>query len=215
MELVIVADKSYQHYYGTALPGRGGLAPLDLNHYNFHTPTVERDAKLLRDVLDFKVSAIINDWQDGAFLRQGDEHHDVAVFSHANGPEGHASHHHTGFTVSSVDHMVNLIDRLNDSGIDIEFGIGRHFGGDNVFAYFKAPDGHRIELVAQMTELDDITPVQYVDDVEGVSPHGTAETWTYRIVAFRFRIGEVANPGSNVPVSSSTVPTRHPPVSAA
>lgn len=166
MELVTVADKSYKHYYETALPGRGGLAPLDLSHHNFHSPMVERDAKLLCDTLDFKVSAVIDEWQDGAFLRRGDKHHDVAVFNHANGPAAHASHHHTGFTVSSVDHMVALLDRVNDHGIDIEFGIGRHFGGDNVFAYFKAPDGHRIELVHQMTELDDDTPVEYVDDVE-------------------------------------------------
>lgn len=166
MELVTVADKSYKHFYETALPGRGGLAPLDLNHYNFHTPTVELDAKLLRDVLDFEVSAVINDWQDGAFLRRGDMHHDVAVFDHANGSPEHASHHHTGFTVSSVDHMVRLLDRLCDNDVEIEFGIGRHFGGDNVFAYFRAPDGHRIELVSGMTELDDDTPIQYVEDVE-------------------------------------------------
>jgi len=166
MELVSVADKAYKHYYETALPGRGGLAPLDLNHYNFHTPSVEADAKLLRDALDFKVSAVIKDWEQGAFLRRGDKHHDVAVFTHANGPDDRASHHHTGFTVSSVDHMVRLLDRLTDHGVDIEFGIGRHFGGDNVFAYFRAPDGHRIELVTGMTELDDDTPVQYVDDVE-------------------------------------------------
>jgi len=166
LELVSVADKSYKHYYETALPGRGGLAPLDLNHHNFHSPDVERDAKLLRDVLDFKASAVIRDWQQGAFLRRGDRHHDVAIFSHAEGPDDRASHHHTGFTVSSVDHMVKLLDRVNDHGIDIEFGIGRHFGGDNVFAYFKAPDGHRIELVTEMTELDDDTPIEYVDDVE-------------------------------------------------
>ena len=166
LELVSVADKAYKHYYTTALEGRGGLAPLDLNHHNFHSPAVEADARLLVDELDFKVSAVINDWQDGAFLRYGDMHHDIAIFRHAEGPTDRASHHHTGFSVSSVDHMVRLLDRLNDYGLDIEFGIGRHFGGDNVFAYFRAPDGHRIELVFGMTELDDSTPVQYVEDVE-------------------------------------------------
>lgn len=166
MELVTVVDKSYKHYYETALPSRGGLAPLDLNHHNFHSPDVEADAKLLRDVLDFKVSAVIDDWNQGAFLRKGDKHHDVAIFNHGNGPAEHASHHHTGFTVSSPDHMVRLLDRLNDHGMDIEFGIGRHFGGDNVFAYFRGPSDHRVELVCGMTDLDDDTPVEYVDDVE-------------------------------------------------
>jgi len=184
LELVTVEAKAYKHYYRTALPDRGGLAPLDLNHFNYHTPDVERDATFLRDVLDFKVSAVIGDWEQGAFLRRGDMHHDVAIFNYANDSPDHASHHHTGFTVSSVDHMVKLLDRVNDRGVDIEFGIGRHYGGDNVFAYFKAPDGHRIELVTQMTELDDDTPVEFVDDVErAVSAwHGghldIPESWT-------------------------------------
>lgn len=165
MELVTVMDKGYKHYYKTAVPGRGGLAPLDFSHHNFHSPIVEEDSLFLREHLDFKVSAVINDWQDGAFLRRGDMHHDIAIFNHDGGPKDHASHHHAGFIVSSVDHMVKLLDRINDFGVDIEFGIGRHFGGDNVFAYFKAPDTHRIELVCQMTSLDDDTPVEFVEDV--------------------------------------------------
>ena len=165
LELVTVKDKSYKHYYETALEGRGGLAPLDLSHHNFHSPKVEKDGKLLSRMLEFKVSAVIKDWEEGAFLRRGDMHHDVAIFNHAYGPDDSASHHHTGVIVSSVDHMVSLLDRVNDYGINIEFGIGRHFGGDNIFAYFKAPDGHRIELVHQMTELDDNTPIEYVNDV--------------------------------------------------
>lgn len=166
MELVTIEDKSYKHYYEMAVPGRGGLAPLDLDHYNFHSPDVERDGKFLRDVLDFKVSAIVGDWAEGAFLRRGDRHHDVALFNYDNAPKTHASHHHTGFQVSSIDHMAQLIDRLVMHGVNLELGIGRHFGGDNIFAYFKAPDGHRIELVTQMTELDDDTPPVRVDNVE-------------------------------------------------
>jgi len=165
IELVTVADKSYKHFYEAALDDRGGLAPLDLDHYNYHSPDVEADARLLCDVLDFTPSAVIADWQAGAFLRRGDRHHDVAVFSHGAGPDDRASHHHTGFTVSSVDHMVKLLDRLTMHDTPLEFGIGRHFGGDNVFAYVRAPDGHRIELVTEMTELDDDTPVQNVSDV--------------------------------------------------
>jgi catechol 2,3-dioxygenase len=166
MELVVVEDKSYKHYYEMVVPDRGGIAPLDLNHYNFHSPDVERDAKFLIDLLDFKVSAVIDDWNGGAFLRQGDFHHDVAIFNHEKGPERHASHHHTGFSVSSVDHMVQLIDRVVMHGGTLELGIGRHFGGDNIYAYFQAPDGHRIELVTQMTELDDNTPMINVDNTE-------------------------------------------------
>ncbi|MFB6311804.1 MAG: VOC family protein [Salinirussus sp.] len=166
VELVDVADKRYKKTYQSALEGRGGLAPVDLNHYNYHTPDVKQDATFLRDHLDFQASAVIEDWATGAFLRRGDKHHDIAVFNHTGGPPDHASHHHTGLSVSSVDHMVRLLERLTDRGVHVEFGIGRHFGGNNLFAYVRAPDGHRIELVTEMTELDEDTPVQHVNGVE-------------------------------------------------
>lgn len=166
VELVNVDDKQYKRTYRGALPNRGGIAPFDLNHYNYHAPDVERDASFLRDHLDFRASAVIDDWGAGAFLRRGDKHHDLAVFNHGGGPPDHAAHHHTGLSVSSVEHMVGILDRLTDRGVHIEFGIGRHYGGNNLFAYVRAPDGHRIELVTGMTELDGNTPVKHVDGVE-------------------------------------------------
>lgn len=166
MELVTVADKSYQHYYKTEVPGRGPVAPTDLNHYNFHSPIPERDTKFLTDILDFKATAVIDDWNSGAFLTRGDAHHDLAVLDHRDGPDSHASHHHTAFSVTSVEHMVYIIDEVVRNGGNLELGIGRHYSGNNLYAYFRPPDDHRIELVTQMTEVDENTPTLYVDSVD-------------------------------------------------
>lgn len=166
LELVTVSDKTYRHTDEMALPGRSGIAPTDLNHYNYMSPIVKEDAEFMRDVLGFRLTeAVREDWSGGAFLRNGDTHHDIAAFELPGTPESHAAHHHTAFTVRSVDHMVQLIDRIRQAGLYLELGIGRHYGGDNLYAYFRAPDGHRIELNTQMAELDEDTPTAFVDSV--------------------------------------------------
>lgn len=167
LELVTVADRSYRHSDSIASPDRDGIAPLDLDHYNFLSPVVKEDAEFMRDVLDFRVSeTVLEDWSGGAFLRKGDTHHDIALFELPGTPDSHAGHHHTAFTVRSVDHMVQLIDRIRQAGLFLELGIGRHFVADTLYAYFQAPDGHRIELSAQMAELDEATQTAHVESVK-------------------------------------------------
>lgn len=167
VELVTVEDKRYRHSDRAAVPGRNELGPLDLNHYNYASPDVQADAEFLQEVLEFKVSeAVGEDWRGGAFLRKGDTHHDIAILDLPGAAEDHASHHHTAFTVRSVDHMVQLIDRVRQAGVSLELGIGRHYAGDNLYAYFQAPDGHRLELTFQMAELDRDTPISIADSPE-------------------------------------------------
>lgn len=166
MELVTVADREYKHADVEVVPGRGGLAPVDINHYTFLSPNVKRDATFLRDVLDFTISEVVGEeWRGGAFLRRGDRHHDVALFDMPGTPESHAAHHHTAFSVYGVDHMIGIIDRVCQAGLDLELGIGRHYAGDNIYSYFQTPDGHRIELNTQMAELDEDTPTNAVEDI--------------------------------------------------
>jgi catechol 2,3-dioxygenase len=43
------------------------------------------------------------------------------------------------------------------AGHEIEVGVSRHAVGSNIFAYFRAPDGNRIELSTEMATLDDAT----------------------------------------------------------
>lgn len=165
VELVTVEDKQYKHGESAAVEGRHIGAPLDINHYTFVSPDVKRDAQFLENYADFKISEIVDDWSGGAFLRRGDKHHDIAIFNLPGAPEDRASHHHTAFSLSSTDHMVQMIDAVCQAGVNLEYGIGRHHAGDNLYSYFQAPDGHRIELNPSMGELDDNTPTRRVDDV--------------------------------------------------
>jgi catechol 2,3-dioxygenase len=44
---------------------------------------------------------------------------------------------------------------MRDSGFPVEWGVGRHGPGNNVFAYFAGPDEMPIEYTSEMLQVDD------------------------------------------------------------
>ncbi|MDB5580111.1 MAG: glyoxalase [Bradyrhizobium sp.] len=82
----------------------------------------------------------------GAFLRcdRGDEptdHHAVALIETGTA----ASFHHAAFEVTDLDDLVVGHDHLISAGSRIDWGIGRHVLGSQVFAYWLDPWGNRLE----------------------------------------------------------------------
>lgn len=154
MEFVAREHDRYQHVSDTALPGRQSIAPLDADHVNLASTRVREDVEYLRDSLGFDVSEIQRDADSGqwelVFTRFGDYHHDVA-FTLVDDPE--MTLHHYAFTMESADHLKSFIDHLIRNGIELEAGVSRHRAGNNLFAYFWAPGGNRIELSTEMAQL--------------------------------------------------------------
>lgn len=155
MEVVAVADDPY-HHYEEAHPSRGGQAPVDLNHIQFLTPDLESDMVFLRDTARLKISEIAGPREDPeiAFARCNTYHHDVALkSSDALGETDETSLHHLAFGFDSVDHLVNAVDSAVNAGCEFERGIGRHYGGNNIYAYLWTPGGNRLEFNTQMATL--------------------------------------------------------------
>ena len=46
---------------------------------------------------------------------------------------------------------------MRDAGYPIEWGVGRHSAGNNVFAYFAGPDEFPLEYTAEVAQIDDFT----------------------------------------------------------
>lgn len=154
MELVVPADQGYQHTTEPALPERADAAPLDLHHINLISPCIKDDAAFLTDILEFEVSEVRgsqDDWKT-AWLRKGNLHHDVGIVSDDSGAET-GGLHHVALAMADISHMKSLIDRLATHGLKLELGIGRHYAGDNLFAYLWGPD-HRFELSAEIATVD-------------------------------------------------------------
>ena len=47
--------------------------------------------------------------------------------------------------------------RMKTSGFNVEWGIGRHGPGDNVFGYFVEPNGFVVEYTAEVEQVDEAT----------------------------------------------------------
>ncbi|MFW5918266.1 MAG: VOC family protein [Haloferacaceae archaeon] len=170
MEIVAVADDRYQHYEEVA-PGRGGQAPWDVDHIQLLTPDIVADVEFLRDVVDMHVSEIAGPREDPeiAFVRCNVFHHDVALKSaSALGEREAAGLHHLAWGFDDVGHLTRFVDRIAGAGCDLERGIGRHHGGNNIFAYFWEPGGNRFELCTQMATLSRTEP-EHAEDYESTT----------------------------------------------
>jgi len=131
------------------------------------------------------------------FLRCNDDHHTIA-FARAE----HATLHHIAFELKDLDSVMRGAGRMRDNGFQIEWGIGRHGPGDNVFAYFVGPDDVVIEYTAEVKKVDKTYKVGQPSD--WIWPPGRNDQWgiavgpTERLKAAQKKIGfswEIFHPG--------------------
>ncbi len=96
------------------------------------------------------------------FVRTNTDHHSIAV---AGGER--ATLNHIAFQMPDLDSVMRGAGRMKDHGYPIEWGVGRHGPGHNVFAYFVGPG---------------VLPIEYTAEVEVVGdeyPVGAPEDWTW------------------------------------
>lgn len=144
--------------------------PARLQHVVFQTTQ-------LADVVDFYVNrigfTISDDVVDESgeivtcFLRSDHEHHSLALFRGAQ----NAWDHHC-YETSCWNDIRDWGDRFARARRQIFFGPGRHGPGNNLFFMVTDPDGNRVELSA---ELEQVNPRR----VPGVWPHEeyTLNSW--------------------------------------
>ena len=87
------------------------------------------------------------------FLQRKGNPHDI-VFAGGPGPRLH----HAAFTVPDAQHLIHACDVAASFGFgaNLEHGPARHGPGHALFAYFRDPDGHRIELFNTHYQMMDI-----------------------------------------------------------
>ena len=129
-----------------------------ISHIVLNSDPSGRTANLFCDVLGFR----LRDQTDRAnFLGCNADHHSLAF-----GRLGGTALNHVAFEVPTLDGEMRAAGRLKKSGVPLEWGVGRHGPGSNVFAYFVDPDGYCVEYTTEMAQIDDATYVA-----------GTPETW--------------------------------------
>lgn len=127
--------------------GRGPDTPVELTHVVLNSPEMAQLSDWFCRFLGFRLSdetAIMR------FLRCGADHHAIAI---ARGSS--AGLNHAAFLMENFDGLMYGCGRLVEAGHAIEWGVGRHGPGNNVFAYFIDPDGHVVEYTTDMDQVDD------------------------------------------------------------
>jgi catechol 2,3-dioxygenase len=140
--------------------------PHKVTHIVLNTPRQEEAARFWVDGLGFSVS----DRSLLTFVRCNADHHSVAFH-----PGDGCSLHHIAFEMPDIDSVMRGAGRMRDAGHPIEWGLGRHGPGNNVFAYFVGPEEFVIEYTAEIEQVTDATPVRTPADWK--YPPGHTDLW--------------------------------------
>lgn len=123
--------------------------PSKLSHVVINSADVDSQMSFFMDLLGFRVSDSTSAME---FIRCCRDHHSVAL---ARGTG--ASLNHMAYDMQDIDGIMRGSGRLKQSGFEVEWGLGRHGPGDNVFSYFVEPNGFVAEYTTEVQQIDELT----------------------------------------------------------
>ena len=135
--------------------------PFKLSHVVLNSERVDAQTEYFCDLLGFRVS---DRTERMHFIRCSADHHSVA-FARMGGP----SLNHTAFEVPDFDALMRGAGRMKQAGFTCDWGVGRHGPGNNIYTYFREPNGLVVEYTAEVEQVDDSYPV------------GGPEDWAQRV----------------------------------
>ncbi|HVA34861.1 MAG TPA: VOC family protein [Stellaceae bacterium] len=119
--------------------------PIGITHVVLNSADAEAISAFYVDHLGFR---IIDQTRMMTFLCCSEQHH-VLAFARGTAP----TLNHIAFEMPDIDGVMRGAGHLRDSGFAIEWGVGRHGPGNNVFAYFVGPDEVVIEYTAEIERV--------------------------------------------------------------
>jgi catechol 2,3-dioxygenase-like lactoylglutathione lyase family enzyme len=153
--------------------------PAKISHIVLNAAAGSGSAPLFCEKLGFRLR---DQTARANFIGCNADHHSLAF-----GRTGGATINHVAFEVPTLDGEMRAAGRMKRGGHTIEWGIGRHGPGANVFAYFVDPNGYCVEYTTEMQQIDDSTYVPGTPETWKRVPHsdawGTADGPTERFLA--------------------------------
>ncbi|HXF55887.1 MAG TPA: VOC family protein [Hyphomicrobiaceae bacterium] len=139
----IVAEVADHQGPGEDKPDR----PRKVAHVNLNAADCEGTCRFLIDVLGFRLS---DETVQARFVRCDSSHNNLVI-----GTKGPTTLNHVAFEMPDLDSVMRGAGRMRDNGYPIEWGVGRHGPGNNVFAYFLGPEEFPIEYTAETLVVGD------------------------------------------------------------
>ncbi len=122
--------------------------PRKIAHVNFNAVDVEGTNRFLVDVLGLR---LIDETPALFFFHANNTDHNSVVICKGAAP----TLNHVAYDMPDLDSVMRGAGRMRDNGYPIEWGVGRHGAGNNVFAYFAGPDEFPIEYTGEVLQIDD------------------------------------------------------------
>jgi len=141
--------------------------PRKISHCVLNAGDLDTSRAFFIDALGFKVS---DQTRGLCFLRCNTDHHSIAL-----GKDDGPTLHHIAFEMPDLDSVMRGAGRMRDAGFPIEWGVGRHGPGNNVFAYFLGPEDFVIEYTAEVEQVDESYPTGGPGDWG--YPSGRSDNW--------------------------------------
>ncbi len=128
-----------------ALPPADG--PKMLSHVVLNSRHTAANSELFTGVLGFRKR---DETRSMDFLGCTPYHHSIAFTRHPD-----ASVNHIAFDLETIDQLMRGSARLKKHAFDVQWGVGRHGPGANIFAYFIDPHEFVVEYTTDMARVSD------------------------------------------------------------
>ncbi len=125
--------------------------PTKLTHVVLNASRTDDERAFFIDALGFRFSDSTDMME---FVRCTSDHHSLALVR-TEGP----SLNHMAYEMPNVDGLMRGAGRLKQHGFNVEWGVGRHGPGNNVFSYFIEPNGFVTEYTTEVDQVDEATHI--------------------------------------------------------
>jgi catechol 2,3-dioxygenase len=161
--------------------------PHKLSHVVLNSLDLDRASEFMREALGFRLR---DRTAKASFMGCNADHHCLAFTNRRNSLLSHVA-----YELPSLDAEMRGCGRLKRAGLAIQWGIGRHGTGDNVFAYYIDPNGFAIEYTTEMQQIDDRTYVTGSPETNARAAH--ADVWGYADPPSDRFLQALQGPGAN------------------
>ena len=162
---VVAEREDHQaHQHDTTLPQR-------IAHVVVNTKDMKLISDFFQNTIGFKLSDATHKMK---FFRCNSNHHSLAIADFDS-----ISLNHIAFEMPTWNDLMFAVGRTKLAGHPLQWGVGRHGPGDNVFSYFLDPDGFVVEYTAEIQQITDPAhipgePEQWVRSPERMDQWGHA-----------------------------------------
>jgi catechol 2,3-dioxygenase-like lactoylglutathione lyase family enzyme/predicted enzyme related to lactoylglutathione lyase len=137
---------SFVAHDGSAKTGRPDRF-MRVTHFNLNCGAYDSMRAYMCDVLG---CLVVDETRTNGFFNCGVDHHCLVIGRTSMQP----TLNHIAFEMPDLDSMMRMCGTMREHGYPIEWGVGRHGPGDNVFAYFAGPEEMPIECTAEILQID-------------------------------------------------------------